>query len=328
MNAPHLGETKMRKTLTAMVIGLVCFSLGSIFASATNGLPSTSSYVTDGTGDWMGGVGLDYMDITSACIVNVDYWTVRFEMNVVSGIPEDPSPRFIGYVWGLDMDKDEAFSEFPPYAPDNTDLNVRVAFDPNWGWQGYIDGKPGPYIVYTSFSIQGNKVSLTLQLSDLYDATSFLWQAGTVGSFENNNLPSDIAPDYGLPRAPWKRSILAILDMDPDTLNLESKGKWITAYIQLPEGFNAANIDASTILLNETVSPELDPKYGFANDPDGYLVDYNNDGISERMVKFDRTAVAAWVSQNAGMQPRISFTISGQLYDGTWFTGADMILVY
>jgi hypothetical protein len=38
---------------------------------------------------------------------------------------------------------------------------------------------------------------------------------------------------------------------------------WITAYIQLPEGYNPEDIDATTILLNGTISPVLDPKYDF-----------------------------------------------------------------
>jgi len=32
-------------------------------------------------------------------------------------------------------------------------------------------------------------------------------------------------------------ALSATVDLDPDTLNLESKGKWITCYIELPEGY-------------------------------------------------------------------------------------------
>lgn len=188
----------------------------------------------------MGGTGLDYMDITSACIINIDHWTVRFEMTVVGDIPEDPSPRFIGYVWGLDLDQDGIFNEFPPYSPGYTDLNVRVAFDPDpthgavFGWHGFIDGRAGPQILYESFSIIANTVSFTLSRSSIYDASSFLWEANAIGSLEGTNLPADVAPNYGLPRASWSRlpPVFATVDIYPDTLNTWSLfGKRITAYI-------------------------------------------------------------------------------------------------
>lgn len=213
----------MNKIVLLTMVSLVVLSTFSIFApkveaEENNLLLTSSACITDDTNDWIGGIGLDYMDITSACIVNIDYWTVRFEMTVVGDIPEDPSPKFIGYVWGLDLDQDGIFNEFPPYAPDYTDLNVRVAFDPDpthgdvFGWHGFIDGKYGPQILYESFSFIANTVSFTLSLSSIYDPISFLWEVATVGSVEDTNLPSDIAPNYGLPRASWSAHPLRIID--------------------------------------------------------------------------------------------------------------------
>jgi hypothetical protein len=83
----------------------------------------------------------------------------------------------------------------------------------------------------------------------------------------------------------------ATIDIGPDTLNLKSKGKWITAYIELPEGYDVADIDATTVLLNDTVPAVTDPKYDFVSDPGEYITDNDDDGILERMVKFDRSAV-------------------------------------
>jgi hypothetical protein len=42
------------------------------------------------------------------------------------------------------------------------------------------------------------------------------------------------------------------LDIDPDTLNMKSEGRWITAYLK---GENVEDIDASTLLLNDMISP-------------------------------------------------------------------------
>ena len=113
----------------------------------------------------------------------------------------------------------------------------------------------------------------------------------------------------------------ASANFDPDTLNLNSKGKWITAYIQLPEGYNPENIDASTILLNETIQPVLDPKYDFVTNSSEYLVDHNNDGIIERMLKFDRATLASLIYQSVGMQSDVTLTITGKLRNGTQFEG-------
>lgn len=122
-------------------------------------------------------------------------------------------------------------------------------------------------------------------------------------------------------------AIAATVDIDPDTLNLGSKGNWITAYVQLPEGYSAADIDASTILLNGTIAPVLDPKYGFVTNSSEYLVDYNNDGILERMVRFNRTAVEDFILSRGYRYGSVTLTVAGSLYDGTSFDGNNAVLV-
>lgn len=48
--------------------------------------------------------------------------------------------------------------------------------------------------------------------------------------------------------------IPAAIDIDPNTLNWISKGRWITCYIELPEGYDVGDIDVSTITLDDTCS--------------------------------------------------------------------------
>jgi hypothetical protein len=130
---------------------------------------------------------------------------------------------------------------------------------------------------------------------------------------------------------PWTPTPLVVtvsIDIDPDTLNLRSKGKWITAYIQLPEGYNPEDIDASTILLNGSIQPVLDPKYSFVTNSSEYLVDHNNDGILERMLKFDRATLASFIYQRVGMQSDVPLTLTGKLADGTPFEGTDTVFVF
>jgi len=130
----------------------------------------------------------------------------------------------------------------------------------------------------------------------------------------NNNIGFSDTSVYILP-------IAATVNIDPDTLNLGSKGKWITAYIQLPEGYGAAEINATTILLNGTISPVLDPKYGFVTNSGEYLIDHNNDGILERMVKFDREQAIAMLGEG-----QATLTITGTV-NSALFEGSDAINV-
>lgn len=117
----------------------------------------------------------------------------------------------------------------------------------------------------------------------------------------------------------------ATVDINPDTLNLKSRGKWITAYIELPNGYDVNDVDVSTILLNNTVSAEMRPVG---------IGDEDGDGIPDLMVKFSRSEVKDYVEANLGdLAPEstkplifvIRLVLTGQLYDGTPFQGTDAI---
>jgi len=103
----------------------------------------------------------------------------------------------------------------------------------------------------------------------------------------------------------WKNSP-ATVDIKPDTLNLNTKGKWITGYIELEEGSDVADIDVSTIKLNGEVNAE--------SRPNG-IGDYDEDGIPDLMVKFDRTSVQE-IPLEVGDE--VEIVITGEL-DGTSF---------
>ncbi|GAJ04898.1 unnamed protein product, partial [marine sediment metagenome] len=108
--------------------------------------------------------------------------------------------------------------------------------------------------------------------------------------------------------------IPATIDLDPDTLNLNSEGEWITCYIELSEGYDVSDIDVSTVLLKGIVEAESQPTE---------VGDYDSDGIPDRMVKFDRASV-----QDI-LEPRdeVEITVEGELTDGTPFKGSDTIRV-
>jgi len=114
------------------------------------------------------------------------------------------------------------------------------------------------------------------------------------------------------------------VDVDPDVLSKKSKGKWITAYIELPDGYDPSQISRPSLRINGTISPVLDPKYGFVTDPDEYLVDYDHDGIIELMVKFSREEVMVLIGNRTG---ELVLEFTGELEDGTLMEGLAQVTV-
>lgn len=132
-------------------------------------------------------------------------------------------------------------------------------------------------------------------------------------------------PYYSCPK------IQATVDIDPDSLNLKTTvDKWITAYIELPEPYNVADIDLETIRLNTTVPAMTDPKYGFVTDPEEYITDNDEDGILERMVKFDRAEVISFIRSvveiNGWRFMNVTLTVRGEAA-GILFEGRDIVKV-
>lgn len=115
---------------------------------------------------------------------------------------------------------------------------------------------------------------------------------------------------------------LATIEIHPETLNKGSGGRWITCYVELPEGYDAADIDATSVRLQGEVPPELNPKYGFVSSPAGYLMDHDDDDIDERMLKFDRAEVGSILEAGYAVE----VTVTGKVGD-LHFEGSDVIRV-
>jgi Tol biopolymer transport system component len=179
---------------------------------------------------------------------------------------------------------------------------------------------------YPSFSPDGTLVAFQSETDgsapfDPGDPSSEIYVMNADGSNVRQltfNSWYDAAPTW----SPITLYIPASIDFDPDTLNLKAGGKWVTVYIELPEGHNVADIDATTILLNNLVPAVTDSKYGWANEPESYLMDHDSDGILERMVKFDKELVADVLP----VGNNIMITVTGNV-GGTNFRGLDTIRV-
>lgn len=105
----------------------------------------------------------------------------------------------------------------------------------------------------------------------------------------------------------------ATLNIDPDAINLKSAGQWITAYLELPEGFAPGDVAVSSILLNGTVTASTQPVG---------MDDGDNDGVAELMVKFDRQAVQQILPEGDSAE----LTVTGKVA-GLDFTATDSVSI-
>jgi len=108
------------------------------------------------------------------------------------------------------------------------------------------------------------------------------------------------------------------VEIHPETLNLESNGRWITVFTSLPEEYEVSDINVTTVQLG--IIPAA----------------WGKVGGNKLMVKFDRQMLIdyIWAYKLYHMQipipqegVEVDLTVSGELYDGTPFEGSGTIRV-
>jgi len=101
------------------------------------------------------------------------------------------------------------------------------------------------------------------------------------------------------------------IDIDPDTLNLGSQGKWTTVYanITLSGDYKASDEDVSTIMLEGIIS--------------AYRGDVQEENLF--MAKFNRTSVIDYLIGEGYGDGDVTLTVTGQFTDGMSFQGSDTI---
>jgi hypothetical protein len=217
----------------------------------------------------------------------------------------------------IDPDKEAVPGEIVQYSmrvtnlpASDTPLQVYAA------WVSFDPGLPMGY-GYWDFNIEWP----TVAIGETYEGPFgfFTWtndvpigyiQGGRMGAKVYYGSPQALNASYTVTIV--SPVITATVDIAPDTLNLKSKGKWITCYIELPEGYNVSDVDVSTIMLNDTISAELHPME---------IGDCDDDGILDLMVKFDRQTAMVLLSVGEA-----TLTVTGEV-DGTPFEGSDTIRV-
>lgn len=124
-------------------------------------------------------------------------------------------------------------------------------------------------------------------------------------------------------------SIHAEIDIDPDTLNLKSNGRWITCYITFPEGYPPALFMPEKVALTRVNEQTLDRFIYSDLEAIHYELTDNNQYLGAEdaeeflKVKFIRSEVQAVLP----IGEQIKLTVTGNLKNGASFQGTDIIRV-
>lgn len=114
----------------------------------------------------------------------------------------------------------------------------------------------------------------------------------------------------------------ADVQVRPNKLALWSLGRWIMACVELPEGYSVDDIDDNSVVLEIAgVDPPLSVVAAC-----GKTSDHDEDGIPDRLFKFERPDLANLAGQLAA-QEDVTVMVSGVLTDGTVFRGTDTVRV-
>ncbi|MEM3906611.1 MAG: ABC transporter substrate-binding protein [Nitrososphaerota archaeon] len=115
-------------------------------------------------------------------------------------------------------------------------------------------------------------------------------------------------------------TLKASIDIQPDALNKLSQGKYVTCYIELPEGYRIEDISLNSIIIAKINGISLASPVRAVGPFE--IGDYDADGVRDLMVKFDRRELVALLE--AG---NVELTVAGMLENGTPFQGTDTVTV-
>jgi hypothetical protein len=106
-------------------------------------------------------------------------------------------------------------------------------------------------------------------------------------------------------------NLIEVVDVEvqirPEALNPTSGGQWITCEVFIPEDYNVADVNSSTVYLEHQALPEWI---------------WFNEKQNVVMAKFNRSKLSSILEEG-----NVELTVSCHLLDGTYFLGADTIKV-
>jgi hypothetical protein len=171
----------------------------------------------------------------------------------------------------------------PPYALDAWRTALFIAYlseHPRLRVVG-VDGKVGP-ILEDAFDHLALEGWITW---DLRDSIPLAYEEEDTGLgwflHHHHHLHASTNPLY---------DIVSSAKLTPVTLNRQSQGNYVTAFLEPVEGLEAAQIDTETVALSPDGYNLLYAEPGLSE-----ISDYNGNGIADLTVKFDRQALLSLV---------------------------------
>lgn len=253
---------------------------------------------------------------------------------VYGGLPRLHYAKWNGTAWSIEVPdpNTRACHDKPTsIALDSKDLpHISYTDDANENLK-YANWNGSAWVIHTvdAQGRIGDPTSIAIDRGDnphiAYPSTTGLWYARWDGenwniervvsaSFPSLAIDRNDSPHISCFRAglgyatkqppPPERSVSLLID--PDTLNLKSEGRWITAYLTTKNA-KAWDINPLSLKLNDVIRPEW---WEIQND-------------TTLMVKFNRSAVQTIVP----ISDEVIITVSGRWKDGERFEMQDIIRV-
>jgi hypothetical protein len=184
-------------------------------------------------------------------------------------------------------------------------LAVTNALDPDsdrlfYDFEVYTNGALVSSVTNVPESAGVTAVTLTTALTD---NTAYQWRARAYDGDRFGPWMDMATFSVHIPMT----SINATIDFDPNTLNKKSNGTWVVVYIELPAGYNPADIDISTVRLEGTVPAETKPCA---------VGDHDKDGIPDLMVKFKRSDVINLLPNGENVLVHVTGKVGAVTFEG------------
>jgi len=254
------------------------------------------------------------------------------DWNIIDKLEHDA--RVLDFIWNFAKSAGQSFLGFMGRSP----INILVT-DPNGRQVGYdttrqliVNDIEGAF--YSGNGTEPQILMIPDQINGIYSITVVGTATGNYTfAVEYVNATQTVTQSFNGTISPQEKQTLvasisgtnlasyrcAQMDIDPNVLNLCNKGRWITTYIELGKSFNMQNVNVSSIRLNGTIPVAFSAPVAIG--------DYDNDGIPDLMVRFDRTAVSGYILSKGVKYGNVTLTVTGQLNDGTEFMGSNVIKV-